>query len=75
MFETITSEIVLHKGQVLKEIASGCLFEVGERLKDGSDTWELTEIAPERNSKVIMVADRQSIAMKFFAEIEDMDPR
>ena len=74
MFETITSEIDLHTGQILKEIATGCLFEVGARMKDGSDSWELTEIAPENHSKVVMVADRQTIAMKFFAEIEDGDP-
>jgi hypothetical protein len=71
MFETITSEIDLHTGQVLKEIATGLLFEVGVRTKSGGDTWELKEIVPEGQSSIVMVADRQTIAMKFFAEVDD----
>ncbi|HTF21584.1 MAG TPA: hypothetical protein VK658_26075 [Chryseolinea sp.] len=71
MFEPITSEITLHPGQVLKEIATGALFEVGVRLRDGTDTWEVTEVGPDDRSKVIMVADRQTLAMKFFAEADD----
>ncbi|MGC3946165.1 MAG: hypothetical protein QM762_16880 [Chryseolinea sp.] len=71
MFEPITSEIDLHTGQVLKEIATGSLFEVGVRMKDGSDKWEVTEIAAEDRARVVMVADRQTLAMKFFAEAED----
>ena len=71
MFEPITSEITLHTGQVLKEIATGTLFEVGVRLRDGTDAWEITEIAPDDRSKVIMVADRQTLAMKFFAEADE----
>jgi len=71
MFEPITSEITLHTGQVLEEIATGALFEVGARMRDGSDKWEITEIGPDNLSKVIMVADRQTLAMKFFAEADD----
>jgi len=71
MFEPITSEIDLHTGQVLKQIATGSLFEVGVRMRDGSDKWELKEIVPEDRSHLVMVADRQTIAMKFFAEAED----
>ena len=71
MFEPITSEISLHTGQVLKEIATGALFEVGVRMRDGSDKWEVKEIAPDDQSRIIMVADRQTLAMKFFAEADD----
>ena len=71
MFAPITSEITLHTGQVLKEIATGSLFEIGVRLRDGTDTWEIVEIAPDNQSKVLMVADRQTLAMKFMAEVED----
>lgn len=71
MFEPITSEINLHTGQVLKEIATGTLFEIGVRMRDGSDKWEVKEIAPDDQSRIIMVADRQTLAMKFFAEAED----
>ena len=71
MFEPITSEITLHTGQVLEEIATGALFEVGMRMRDGSDKWEITEIGRDDHSKVIMVADRQTLAMKFFAEADD----
>ena len=71
MFEPITSEIDLHTGQVLKEIATGSLFEVGMRMRDGTDKWEIKEIAPEDRSKIIMVADRQTLAMKFFAEAQE----
>ncbi|MEJ1238120.1 hypothetical protein WBG78_08325 [Chryseolinea sp. T2] len=71
MFEPITSEIDLHTGQVLKEIATGTLFEVGVRMRDGSDKWEVREMEPENHARIIMVADRQTLAMKFFAEAED----
>jgi hypothetical protein len=71
MFEPITSEITLHTGQVLKEIATGTLFEVGVKMRDGSDKWEIIEVASDDRSKVIMVADRQTLAMKFFAESDD----
>jgi hypothetical protein len=71
MYEPITSEVTLHTGMVLKEITTGTLFEVGVRLRDGTDKWEVSEIASDDHSKVVMVADRQTLAMKFFAEMEN----
>lgn len=71
MFEPITSEVTLHTGQVLKEIATDVLFKVGMKLRDGTDAWEIIEVAPTNRDKIIMVADRQTLAMKFFAEMEN----
>lgn len=71
MFEPITSEINLHIGQTLKEIATGTLFEISSRLRDGTDTWEIMEAGPAELSKVVMIADRQTLSMKFLAEVPD----
>ena len=68
MYEPITSEITLHTGLILKEIATGQLFEVGVRSNDGSDTWQLIEIVDPGLSRIELMADRQTIAMKYLAE-------
>lgn len=39
MFVPITSEITLSQGMLLKEIATGRLFEIGTRLKGDADVW------------------------------------
>jgi len=71
MYEPITSEITLHTGLVLKEIATSQLFEVGVRANDGSDTWQLIEITDPGLSRIELMADRQTIAMKYLAEVEE----
>lgn len=77
MFVPITSEITIEKGSVVKEIATGRLFEVGNRLKNGTDMWgddpwELTEITPaNRDRKAIGYME---LAEKYHAEVEDSGP-
>lgn len=39
MFVPITSEVTLSHGMLLKEIATGQLFEIGTRLKGNADMW------------------------------------
>ncbi len=73
MFVPITSEITIETGMVLKEIATGHLFEVGTRLNNreeiwGDDPWELTEIDPgDHERKAVGYLE---LTEKFFAEVE-----
>jgi hypothetical protein len=77
MFVPITSEVTIETGMVLKEIATGHLFEVGERLKQGEevwgdDPWEITEIAPGKDKPRTALSLRyEELAMKYLAEVED----
>lgn len=71
MFAPITSEITLGTGTILQEIATDKLFEVGVRLKNVGDTWEITEIAPHNSTKIAMALTRQELSMKFMAQVED----
>lgn len=71
MFAPITSEITLGTGSILQEINTGKLFEVGVRLKNGADKWEVTEIAPKNSDKVAMALTRQELSMKFLAQVDD----
>ena len=76
MFVPITSEVTIGTGMVLKEIATGRLFEVGERLKQGEevwgdDPWEITEIAPGTNERTALALKYEMLAMKYLAEVED----
>ena len=76
MFVPITSEITIETGMVLKEIATGRFFEVGERLKRGEevwgdDPWEITEIAPGKNDRTALALKYEVLAMKYLAEVED----
>ena len=76
MFVPITSEVTLGTGMVLKEIATGRLFEVGERLKTGEevwgdDPWEITEITPEHGHQTSLALKYEMLAMKYLAEVED----
>lgn len=68
MFKPITSEITIKTGMILQEIASGREFEVGFKLNDGSDQWHIKE-ADQSGAKEFIV-DRQTIAMKYFAEVD-----
>lgn len=76
MFVPITSEVTITTGMVLKEIATERLFEVGERLSTkeevwGDDSWELTEINPEKAGQTVLALPYQALAMKYLAEVED----
>lgn len=77
MFVPITSEITIETGMVLKEIATGRLFEVGSRLKNDSevwadDPWELMEVeSGEREQKAIAY---QELTQKYLAEVQDNGP-
>ena len=76
MFVPITSEVTINTGMVLKEIATGRLFEVGERLTDntevwGDDSWELTEITTGNPGRTALALPYQELAMKYLAEVED----
>lgn len=77
MFIPITSEITLETGMVLKEIATGRLFQVGRRLKNdselwGDDPWELTEITSEEPERIAMAY--LELSEKYLAEREE-EPR
>ena len=76
MFVPITSEITIETGMVMKEIATGHLFEVGARLNNreevwGDDPWELTEIAPGNHERTALALSYDALAQKFFAEVDD----
>jgi hypothetical protein len=70
MFKPITSEITIKTGMILQEIASGREFEVGLKLNDGSDRWHIKEVAQSDLIAKEFIVDRQTIAMKYFAEVE-----
>jgi hypothetical protein len=70
MFTPITSEITIKTGMILQEIASGRDFEVGLKLNDGSDRWYI-KVADRSDLKAEeLIVDRQTLAMKYFAEID-----
>lgn len=76
MFVPITSEVTITTGMVLKEIATGRLFEVGERLSEnsevwGDDSWELTEVTPGNSGQTALALHYQELAMKYLAEVEE----
>lgn len=71
MFAPITSEITLSTGTILQEIATGKLFEVGVRLKNVGDTWEITEIAQDNSTKIAMALTRQELSLKFMAQVDE----
>ena len=75
MFVPITSELNIERGMVLKQIATGHLFEVGARLNNreevwGDDPWEITEIAPAKNGRTALALGYEELAMKYLAEVE-----
>ena len=76
MFVPITSEVTINTGLVLKEIATGRLFEVSQRLIEnaevlGDDPWALNEIATGNSAPTAIALPYQDLAMKYLAEIED----
>lgn len=75
MFVPITSEITIERGMVVKEIATGHLFEVGARLNNreeiwGDDPWELTEINPGNRERTAIALGYLELTEKFLAEVE-----
>ena len=70
MFKPVTSEITIKTGMILQEIASGREFEVGLKLNDGSDQWHIKEVDQSDLNAKEFIIDRQTIAMKYFAEVD-----
>ena len=74
MYVPITSEITLGTGTVLREISTGQLFEVGERLKHGAevsgeDEWTITPVGdPNPQQRSAVTLSRQELAQKYFAD-------
>lgn len=58
MYVPITSEVTIHTGTVLKEVATGQRFHVSRRLKNNPEVWsddpweiiKISEIDPERKA-------------------------
>ena len=76
MYVPITSEITLGTGTVLREISTGQLFEVGERLKhggeiSGEDEWTLMPKDPLASQRSPVILSRQEITQKYFADDEE----
>ncbi|MBT1686928.1 hypothetical protein [Dawidia soli] len=72
----ITSEINIETGLVLKEIATGKLFVVGERLKFGTDvagedTWRIIPANAASADRSPLVLTRNELSERYFAEIEE----
>jgi hypothetical protein len=75
MYVPITSEVTLGTGTVLREISTGQLFEVGERLKHGAevsgeDEWTITPVGDPEAQRSPVILSRQELAQKFFADDE-----
>lgn len=76
MFVPITSQVNIEPGMVLKEIASGHLYEVRERLKTDSEvsgevTWEISEIAPGSHAQTALALPYLELAAKYDIQVED----
>ena len=76
MYVPITSEVTLGTGTVLREISTGRLFEVGERLKHGAevsgeDEWTITPVGDPKALRSPVTLSRQELAQKYFADDED----
>ncbi|MCD9019659.1 hypothetical protein [Parachryseolinea silvisoli] len=76
MSAPITSEIDIETGMILKEIATGQLFVVGERQKhghevSGEDIWTITPMVSENTNRSPLVLSRNELSEKYFAEVED----
>jgi hypothetical protein len=74
MFVPITSEVTINKGMVLKEIATGRLFEVSRRLSEkaevlGDDPWALYELDAGNRAPTAVALPYQVLAMKYLAEV------
>ena len=75
MYIPITSEIIIETGTVLKEISTGQLFSVGERLSEegeiwGEDKWKITPTSVEGPHRLPITLTRQTLSEKYFVEAE-----
>jgi hypothetical protein len=73
MYTPITSEITIEIGTVLREISTGRLFLVTERLKpetdvSGEDIWRITSKVRESFDNEVVLT-RQQLSEKYFAEV------
>ena len=73
MYIPITSEITLGIGTMVREISTGYLFTVAERVEHnenvlGEDTWQLAPVGAENPHRKPIVLTRQELSEKFFAE-------
>lgn len=77
MFVPITSEVTLSQGMIVKEIATGRLYELGDRMKSnsevwGDDPWQLREVAgSDRDLKAVGYLE---LSEKYMAEIDSDNP-
>jgi hypothetical protein len=72
----ITSEIDIEPGMILKEIATGKLFAVGERLKFGTEVageeaWRIIPANTASADRSPLTLTRNELSEKYFAAIED----
>jgi len=74
MFVPITSEVIIEKGTMLKEISTGKLYEVGVRMVAheevlGDDPWEITESESGNSEPRVLAMRWDDLAAKYFAEV------
>lgn len=74
MFVPITSEVTLETGMIVKQISTGLLYRLGERLKNdpnvsGDDPWQMINV-DDRDDQHIAVGYLE-LTEKYFAEVED----
>lgn len=72
----ITSEIDIEIGMLLKEIASGQLFAVNERLKFGTEvageeTWRIIPANADSAHLGTRTLTRNELSELYFAEVDD----
>lgn len=73
MFVPITSEVTLSQGMIVKEIATGRLYELGDRMKSnsevwGDDPWQLNEVVgSDRDFKAVAYLE---LSEKYMAEVD-----
>ena len=74
MFAPITSEITIEKGMLLKEIASGKLYQVNRRIENNPDIatdpiWELNNVEETGNALKSLLYEE--LVSKYFAQVEE----
>jgi hypothetical protein len=75
MYVPITSEVNIEIGTELKEISSGQLFVVAERLPQGTevlgeDTWKIMPADNGHSDGLPLAITRVVLAEKYFAEVD-----
>lgn len=74
MYAPITSEVILERGLVLKEIATEQQFRVAERVVPdapvaGEEAWRLEPIGPDGAVRKALVLPRQMLSERFVADV------